>query len=68
MKYHIYRFYLGQNHIIMNLFLTSHVYAAISLWNKATSLQKLMDGNGWNKESKCSWIKVGKKTHICFEK
>jgi hypothetical protein len=46
-----------------NLFLTSHVYATTSLLNKATSLQKLMDGNALNKESKCSWIKVGKKIH-----
>ncbi|CAN5955401.1 unnamed protein product [Sphagnum jensenii] len=41
----------------------SHVYATAGLWNKATSLRKLMKERGIKKEAGRSWIEVANKTH-----
>jgi pentatricopeptide repeat protein len=41
----------------------SHVYATAGLWNKATSLRKLMKERGIRKEAGRSWIEVANKTH-----
>ncbi|CAK9860606.1 unnamed protein product [Sphagnum jensenii] len=41
----------------------SHVYATAGLWNKATSLRKLMKERGIKKEAGRTWIEVANKTH-----